>query len=171
MSKKKDPNIILRDKRLRALAQRKKNAVKETAGFGCPFLGRMVDEVYEIMERVIKLEHFVWKVELEPQKDAKTGETYAEIIVQGPRVPPEAAQAHDDLRGHPREAHGAHLQEAGRGEVICPGWGTAYITKGKERSPEMGCNSKKKQAACKGGACKAKKAACKGGACKAKKGK
>ena len=83
MSEKKDPNIILRDKRLRALAQRKKNAVKETAGFGCPFLDRMVDEDYEIMERVIKLEHFVWKVELEPQKDAKTGETYAEIIVLG----------------------------------------------------------------------------------------
>lgn len=83
MSKKKDPNIILRDKRLRALAQRKKNAVKETAGFGCPFLDRMVDEDYEIMERVIKLEHFVWKVELEPQKDEKTGKIYAEIIVLG----------------------------------------------------------------------------------------
>lgn len=83
MSNKKDPNIILRDKRLRALVQRKKNAVKETAGFGCPFLDRMVDEDYEIMERVIRLEHFVWKVELEPQKDAKTGEVYAEIIVLG----------------------------------------------------------------------------------------
>ena len=83
MSKKKDPNIILRDKRLRDLVQRKKNAVKETAGFGCPFLDRMVDEVYEIMERVIRLEHFVWKVELEPQKDEKTGKIYAEIIVLG----------------------------------------------------------------------------------------
>lgn len=83
MSNKKDPNIILRDKRLRALVQRKKNAVKETAGFGCPFLDRMVDEDYEIMERVIRLEHFVWRVELEPQKDAKTGEVYAEIIVLG----------------------------------------------------------------------------------------
>lgn len=83
MSKKKDPNIILRDKRLRDLVQRKKNAVKETAGFGCPFLDRMVDEDYEIMERVIRLEHFVWKVELEPQKDEKTGKIYAEIIVLG----------------------------------------------------------------------------------------
>lgn len=83
MSKKKDPNIILRDKRLRALVFRKKNAVKETAGFGCPFLDRMVDEDYEIMERVIRLEHFVWKVELEPQKDEKTGEIYAEIITLG----------------------------------------------------------------------------------------
>lgn len=83
MSKKKDPNIILRDKRLRALVQRKKNAVKETAGFGCPFLDRMVDEDYEIMERVIRLEHFVWKVELEPQKDEKTGKVYAEIICLG----------------------------------------------------------------------------------------
>lgn len=83
MSKKKDPNIILRDKRLRDLVQRKKNAVKETAGFGCPFLDRMVDENYEIMERVIRLEHFIWKVELEPQKDEKTGKIYAEIIVLG----------------------------------------------------------------------------------------
>lgn len=83
MSNKKDPNIILRDKRLRDLVRRKKNAVKETAGFGCPFLDRMVDEDYEIMERVIRLEHFVWKVELEPQKDAKTGKVYAEIIVLG----------------------------------------------------------------------------------------
>ena len=82
-SKKKDPNIILRDKRLRALVQRKKNAVKETAGFGCPFLDRMVDEDYEIMERVIRLEHFVWKVELDPQKDEKTGKVYAEIICLG----------------------------------------------------------------------------------------
>lgn len=83
MSKKKDPNIILRDKRLRDLVQRKKNAVKETAGFGCPFLDRMVDENYEIMERMIRLEHFIWKVELEPQKDEKTGKIYAEIIVLG----------------------------------------------------------------------------------------
>ena len=83
MSNKKDPNIVLRDKRLRALVQRKKNAVKETAGFGCPFLDRMVDEDYEIMERVIRLEHFVWKVELEPKKDEKTGKIYAETIVLG----------------------------------------------------------------------------------------
>ena len=83
MSKKKDPNIILRDKRLRALVPRKKNATKETAGFGCPFLDRMVDEDYEIMERVIRLEHFVWKVKLEPQKDEKTGKVYAEIVVLG----------------------------------------------------------------------------------------
>ena len=64
MSKKKDPNIILRDKRLRALVQRKKNTVKEIAGFGCPFLDRMVDEDYELVERVFKLEHFLWKVEV-----------------------------------------------------------------------------------------------------------
>lgn len=64
MSKKKDPNIVLRDKRLRALVHRKKNMVKETAGFGCPFLDRMVDEDYELVERVIKLEHFLWKVEV-----------------------------------------------------------------------------------------------------------
>ena len=64
MSKKKDPNIILRDKRLRALVHHKKNTVKETAGFGCPFLDRMVDEDYELVERVIKLEHFLWKVEV-----------------------------------------------------------------------------------------------------------
>lgn len=83
MSKKKDPNIILRDKRLRDLVQRKKNAVKETAGFGCLFLDRMVEEDYELMERVIRLEHFIWKVELEPQKDEKTGKVFAETIVLG----------------------------------------------------------------------------------------
>ena len=54
MSKKKDPNIILRDKRLRALVYRKKNTVKETAGFGCPFLDRMIDEDYELVEREVK---------------------------------------------------------------------------------------------------------------------
>lgn len=64
MSKKKDPNIVLRDKRLRALVHRKKNMVKETAGFGCPSLDRMVDEDYELAERVVKLEHFLWKVEV-----------------------------------------------------------------------------------------------------------
>ena len=67
MSKKKDPNIVLRDKRLRALVHRKKNTVKETAGFGCPFLDRMVDEDYELVERVIKLEHFLWKVEVKDE--------------------------------------------------------------------------------------------------------
>ena len=69
MSKKKDPNIVLRDKRLRALVQRRKKVSKEVAKFGCPFLDRMVDEDYDLVERVIKLEHFVWKV-----KD--NGETY-----------------------------------------------------------------------------------------------
>ena len=83
MSKKKDPNIILRDKRLRALAQRKKNTVKETSKFGCPFFDRMVEEDYEIVERVIRLEHFVWKVEIETQKDEKTGKVYANIIILG----------------------------------------------------------------------------------------
>ena len=67
MSKKKDPNIVLRDKRLRALVHRKKNTVKETAGFGCPFLDRMIDEDYELVERVIKLEHFLWKVEVKDE--------------------------------------------------------------------------------------------------------
>ena len=78
MSKKKDPNIILRDKRLRALAQRKKNMVKKTSKFGCPFFDRMVEEDYEIVERVIRLEHFVWKVEIETQ-----GKVYADIIILG----------------------------------------------------------------------------------------
>ena len=64
MSKKKDPNIILRDKRLRDVARRYKNTVKETSVFGCQFLDRMVDEDYELAERVVKLEHFLWKVEV-----------------------------------------------------------------------------------------------------------
>lgn len=81
MSKKKDPNLILRDKRLRALAQRMKNTVKETSKFGCPFFDRMVEEDYEIVERVIRLEHFIWKVET--QKDEKTGKVYTDIIILG----------------------------------------------------------------------------------------
>ena len=64
MSKKKDPNIILRDKRLRDVTRRYKNTVKETSVFGCQFLDRMVDENYELAERVVKLEHFLWKVEV-----------------------------------------------------------------------------------------------------------
>ena len=64
MSKKKDPNIVLRDKRLRDIARRYKNMVKETSVFGCQFLDRMVDEDYELAERVVKLEHFLWKVEV-----------------------------------------------------------------------------------------------------------
>ena len=48
MSKKKDPNIVLRDKRLRDIARRYKNMVKETSVFGCQFLDRMVDENYEL---------------------------------------------------------------------------------------------------------------------------
>ena len=64
MSKKKDPNIVLRDKRLRDVARRYKNMVKETSVFGCQFLDRMVDENYELAERVVKLEHFIWKVEV-----------------------------------------------------------------------------------------------------------
>lgn len=64
MSKKKDPNIVLRDKRLRDVARRYKNMVKETSVFGCQFLDRMVDENYELAERVVKLEHFLWKVEV-----------------------------------------------------------------------------------------------------------
>ena len=64
MSKKKDPNIILRDKRLRDVTRRYKNTVKETSVFGCQFLDHMVDENYELAERVVKLEHFLWKVEV-----------------------------------------------------------------------------------------------------------
>ena len=64
MGKKKDPNIVLRDKRLRDVARRYKNMVKETSVFGCQFLDRMVDENYELAERVVKLEHFIWKVEV-----------------------------------------------------------------------------------------------------------
>lgn len=82
MSKKKDPNIILRDKRLRDVVRYKKNAVKDTVGFGCPFLDRMVDEDYELMERVIKLEHFIWNVRLEPVKDKK-GNIVEEMITLG----------------------------------------------------------------------------------------
>ena len=76
MSKKKDPNIILRDKRLRDLVWQKKRAVKEASRFGCPFLDRMIDENYELIERIIKLEHFVWNVRVEGKKDEKTGEAY-----------------------------------------------------------------------------------------------
>ena len=76
MSKKKDPNIILRDKRLRALARQKKYAAQATSRFGCPFLDRMVDEDYDLIERVIKLEHFIWNVRVERKADEKTGETY-----------------------------------------------------------------------------------------------
>ena len=63
MSKKKDPNIILRDKRLRVLAQSRKKTSKEMAKFGCTFFDRMVDEYYGLAERMINIEHFVWKVE------------------------------------------------------------------------------------------------------------
>ena len=83
MSKKKDPNIILRDKRLRDLVRQKKYAVKVASRFGCPFLDRIVEEDFELMERIIKLEHFVWEVGIEQQKDNKTGKVYAEIIVLG----------------------------------------------------------------------------------------
>lgn len=83
MSKKKDPNLILRDKRLRDIARFKKNEMKKAAKFNCPFLDRMIEEDYELMERVIRLEHFVWKVEIEPQKDEKTGEVYANVITLG----------------------------------------------------------------------------------------
>ena len=76
MSKKKDPNIILRDKRLRDLVWQKKRAVKATSRFGCPFLDHMIDENYELIERMIKLEHFVWNVRVEGKKDEKTGEAY-----------------------------------------------------------------------------------------------
>lgn len=64
MSKKKDPNIVLRDKRLRDVARQFKNTAKETSAFGCQFLDRMVDEDYELAVRVVKLEHFLWKFEV-----------------------------------------------------------------------------------------------------------
>ena len=80
MSKKKDPNIILRDKRLRDLVRQKKYAVKAVSRFGCPFLDRMIDENYELTERMIKLEHFIWNVVAEEKKDKKTGEAYEELI-------------------------------------------------------------------------------------------
>ena len=79
MSKKKDPNIILRDKRLRDLVWQKKRAVKAVSRFGCPFLDRMIDENYELIERMIKLEHFVWNVVAEEKQDEKTGEAYKEL--------------------------------------------------------------------------------------------
>ena len=63
MSKKKDPNIVVRDKRLRTLAQSRKKTSKEMAKFGCTFFDRMVDEYYDLAERMIKIEHFVWKIE------------------------------------------------------------------------------------------------------------
>ena len=79
MSKKKDPNIVLRDKRLRDLVWRKKRAVKAASRFGCQCLDRMIDENYELLERMIKLEHFVWNVVAEEKQDEKTGEDYKEL--------------------------------------------------------------------------------------------
>lgn len=79
MSKKKDPNIILRDKRLRDLVRQKKYAVKAVSRFGCPFLDSMIDENYELIERMIKLEHFIWNVVVEEKQDEKTGEDYEEL--------------------------------------------------------------------------------------------
>lgn len=88
MSKKKDPNIVLRDKRLRALVRQKKYAQKKyavqaTSRFGCPFLDRMVDENYDLIERVIKLEHFIWNVRVEEKADEKTGKAYEVFIFDG----------------------------------------------------------------------------------------
>ena len=79
MSKKKDPNIILRDKRLRDHVWRKKRSVKAASRFGCPYLDRMIDENYELIERMIKLEHFIWNVVVEKKQDEKTGEAYEDI--------------------------------------------------------------------------------------------
>ena len=79
MSKKKDPNIVLRDKRLRDLVWRKKRSVKAASRFGCPFLDRMIYENYELLERMIKLEHFIWNVVVEEKQDEKTGEAYEEL--------------------------------------------------------------------------------------------
>ena len=82
MSKKKDPNIILRDKRLRDLVWQKKRSVKAASRFGCPFLDRMIDENYELLERMVKLEHFIWNVVVEEKKDEKTGEVYKELTFE-----------------------------------------------------------------------------------------
>ena len=79
MSEKKDPNIILRDKRLRDLVWRKKRSVKAASRFGCPFLDRMIDENYELIERMVKLEHFIWNVMVEKKQDEKTGEAYEDL--------------------------------------------------------------------------------------------
>ena len=81
MSKKKDPNLVLRDKRLRELEFKRRRTVKEVAKLGCAFLDRMVEEDFALSEKIIKLEHYVWNVEIEDVTDEKTGKKISEIIV------------------------------------------------------------------------------------------
>lgn len=81
MSKKKDPNIVLRDKRLRKLDFKRRQTVKELAKLGCAFLDRMVEEGFALSEKIIKLEHYVWNVEIEDVTDEKTGKKMSETIV------------------------------------------------------------------------------------------
>ena len=79
MSKKKDPNLVLRDKRLRELEFKRRRTVKEVAKLGCAFLDRMVEEDFALSDKIIKLEH--WNVEIEDVTDEKTGKKISEIIV------------------------------------------------------------------------------------------
>lgn len=81
MSKKKDPNLVLRDKRLRELEFKRRRTVKEVAKLGCAFLDRMVEEDFALSEKIIKLEHYVWNVEIEDVTDEKTGKKISEVIV------------------------------------------------------------------------------------------
>lgn len=81
MSKKKDPNLVLRDKRLRELEFKRRRTVKDVAKIGCDFLDRMVEEYFALSEKIIKLEHYVWNVEINDVKDEKTGKKTSEIIV------------------------------------------------------------------------------------------
>ena len=83
MSKKKDPNIVLRDKRLRELDIKHRRAVKEISKLGCEFLDRMVEEDFALSEKIIRLEHFVWNVQIEDVTDEKTGKKISEIIILG----------------------------------------------------------------------------------------
>ena len=81
MSKKKDPNLVLRDKRLRELEFKRRRTVKEVAKLGCAFLDRMVEEGFALSEKIIKLEHYVWNVEINDVTDEKTGKKISEVIV------------------------------------------------------------------------------------------
>lgn len=81
MSKKKDPNLVLRDKRLRELEFKRRRTVKEVAKLGCAFLDRMVEEDFALSEKIIKLEHYVWNVEIEDVTDEKTGKKISEVII------------------------------------------------------------------------------------------
>lgn len=81
MSKKKDPNLILRDKRLRELEFKRRRTVKEVAKLGCAFLDRMVEEDFALSEKIIKLEHYVWNVEINDVTDENTGKKISEVIV------------------------------------------------------------------------------------------